>query len=159
MLLSIITTSSRNFNLCQIRPPPRVSMMESALDQHHHATMEGPPPGYFVADRMSEEEGDGGRPFACPEIGCDGFTFDTINECRAHEDDWHNPPYACSECSTCFAAKPALKRHFDSTGHYNWICQEKECTMKGVLFANRSEFVAHVLHWRSRTFISGRGAR
>ncbi|UKZ69806.1 uncharacterized protein TrAtP1_010811 [Trichoderma atroviride] len=40
---------------------------------------------------------------------------------------------------------PALKRHFKASGHYNWICQEQHCEMKGILFANRSEFVAHAL--------------
>ncbi|KAL6900439.1 hypothetical protein GGI43DRAFT_427510 [Trichoderma evansii] len=146
MFINNMYQKPRNFNFCQIRLLSRLPMMESALSQQPDATMEVPPPGYLVADCINKEEGDGGRPFACPEIGCDGFTFDTINECRAHEDDWHNPPYSCSECSMCFAARPALKRHFNSTGHYNWVCEEKECTMKGVLFANRSEFVAHVLH-------------
>lgn len=121
--------------------------MEGHLNQQQHdVTTETPPPGYLVADDINHNEGDGGRPFACPEIGCDGFTFDTINECRIHEDDWHNPLYSCSECSMCFAARPALKRHFKITGHYNWICQEQECNMKGILFANQSEFVAHALH-------------
>ncbi|KAK1237386.1 hypothetical protein MKX08_003011 [Trichoderma sp. CBMAI-0020] len=95
--------------------------------------------------RQGDKEGEGGRLFACPEIGCDGFTFDTIYECQIHAKDWHNPPYSCSECDANFAAMPALERHFKATGHYNWICQEDRCEMKGILFANRSEFVAHAL--------------
>lgn len=120
--------------------------MECPLDQHQQeATTEVPPPGYFVAGNIHDNEGDGGREFACPEIGCDGFTFDTIGECHIHVKDWHSPPYSCSECDASFAAMPALKRHFKNTGHYNWICQEERCEMKGILFANRSEFVAHAL--------------
>lgn len=120
--------------------------MENPTDQHQHeATTENPPPGYSVAVDIGDKEGEGGRLFACPEVGCDGFTFDTIYECQIHAKDWHSPPYSCSECDTNFAAMPALKRHFKSTGHYNWICQEERCEMKGILFSNRSEFVAHAL--------------
>ncbi|KAH8120890.1 hypothetical protein LI328DRAFT_152837 [Trichoderma asperelloides] len=119
--------------------------MDCVLRQQHNGTTEAAPPGYLVADDINDNEGDTGRLFACPEIGCDGFTFDTINECHIHLKDWHNPPYSCSECEANFAAMPALKRHFKNTGHYNWICQEEMCEMKGILFANRSEFVAHAL--------------
>ncbi|KAL7929898.1 hypothetical protein V8C35DRAFT_331028 [Trichoderma chlorosporum] len=100
-----------------------------------------PPIGYAVDALALEGEGD--QPFACPHLSCDGFTFETIQECRIHEDDWHNPPYFCSECDTSFAARPALKRHFKASGHFNWICLEENCDMKGILFANQSEFVAH----------------
>ncbi|KAM0517689.1 hypothetical protein ACHAPE_004662 [Trichoderma viride] len=120
--------------------------MENSIDQpQHEATTENPPPEYSVAADVDGKEGEGGRLFACPEIGCDGFTFDNIYECQIHVKDWHSPPYSCSECDASFAAMPALKRHFKSTGHYNWICQEDGCEMKGILFANRSEFVAHAL--------------
>lgn len=120
--------------------------MEDQRDQRQHeATTEIPLSGYSVAADIGDQEGEGDRLFACPEIGCDGFTFDTIHECQIHVTDWHSPPYSCSECDANFAAMPALKRHFRATGHYNWICHEDECEMKGILFANRSEFVAHAL--------------
>lgn len=120
--------------------------MEDPIDQHQHeATTENSPPGYLVTADIGDKEGEGDRLFACPEIGCDGFTFDTIHECQIHVKDWHSPPYSCSECDTSFAAMPALKRHFNATGHFNWICQEDRCEMKGILFSNRSEFVAHAL--------------
>jgi uncharacterized C2H2 Zn-finger protein len=120
--------------------------MEISIVQHQYEdTTENPPPGYSVAADIGDREGEGSRLFACPEIGCDGFTFDTIKECQIHARDWHSPPYSCSECDARFAAMPALKRHFKSTGHYNWICQEDQCELKGILFTNRSEFVAHVL--------------
>ncbi|KAL7921351.1 hypothetical protein ACQKWADRAFT_296238 [Trichoderma austrokoningii] len=118
--------------------------MERPLDQERREAM--PPAGYRVAaDVINDREGEGDRVFACPEVGCDGFTFDSVNECHIHAKDWHSPPYSCSECDARFAAMPALKRHFKSAGHYNWICQEDGCEMKGVLFANRSEFLAHAL--------------
>ncbi|PNP40030.1 hypothetical protein TGAMA5MH_07952 [Trichoderma gamsii] len=120
--------------------------MENSMDQPQHEAMtESLPSGYSVAADVDGKEGEGGRLFACPEIGCDGFTFDTIYECQIHVKDWHSPPYSCSECDASFAAMPALKRHFRNTGHYNWICQEDQCEMKGILFTNRSEFVAHAL--------------
>ncbi|KAL7955979.1 hypothetical protein V8C34DRAFT_326739 [Trichoderma compactum] len=106
--------------------------------------VEIPPTGYVVD--MPALEGEGDQPFACPHSSCDGFTFETIEECRIHEDDWHNPPYFCSECDSAFAARPALKRHFKASGHFNWICLEGKCDMKGTLFANQSEFVIHALN-------------
>jgi hypothetical protein len=120
--------------------------MECQPSHPDDATTEAPPPGYSVVDQIQEGEGEGGKLFACPEIGCDGFTFDTIQECRSHEEDWHSPPYFCSECEANFAAKPALKRHFKASGHFNWICLEEKCESKGTLFANQSEFVAHALN-------------
>ncbi|KAL7896180.1 hypothetical protein HDV63DRAFT_385084 [Trichoderma sp. SZMC 28014] len=120
--------------------------MEDPIDQHQHeATTEKSLSGYSVVAEIGDKEGEGDKLFACPEIGCDGFTFDTIHECQIHVKDWHSPPYSCSECDASFAAMPALKRHFRATGHYNWICQEDQCEMKGILFPNRSEFIAHAL--------------
>ncbi|RFU80653.1 hypothetical protein TARUN_1538 [Trichoderma arundinaceum] len=118
--------------------------MECEANEPSDAVAEIAPPGYPVIEKT--QEGEGGKPFACPHFGCDGFTFDTVEECRAHEDDWHSPPYLCSECDTSFAANSALKRHFKSSGHYNWICLEEVCEMKGILFANQSEFVNHALN-------------
>lgn len=114
------------------------------LAESTDAVVEIPPAGYIVAEATQEGEGD--KPFACPHTSCDGFTFETVQECQIHEDDWHSPPYFCSECDTSFAARPALKRHFKSSGHFNWICLEEKCEMKGILFANQSEFVAHALN-------------
>ncbi|KAM0249349.1 hypothetical protein ACHAQJ_009110 [Trichoderma viride] len=119
--------------------------MASQPRQQADVTAEAPP-GYLVLDQMQEGEGEGVKPFACPDITCDGFTFDTIQECRDHEEDWHSPPYLCSECEANFAAKPALKRHFKTSGHFNWICLEEQCELKGTLFANQSEFVAHAIN-------------
>ncbi|EHK49567.1 hypothetical protein TRIATDRAFT_280757 [Trichoderma atroviride IMI 206040] len=134
------------FDFRRIRRIFLESPMENSIDQHQHEAMtESPPPGYSVAADIGDKEGEGGRLFACTEIGCDGFTFDTVDECQIHVKDWHNPPYSCSECEANFAAMPALRRHFKASGHYNWICQEEQCEMKGILFANRSEFVAHAL--------------
>ncbi|UKZ58114.1 hypothetical protein TrVGV298_011979 [Trichoderma virens] len=97
-------------------------------------------------DSFADGEGEGNHSFACPHSSCDGFTFETIQECFLHEDDWHRPPYFCAECDTTFAARPALKRHFKASGHFNWICLEGKCDMKGTLFANQSEFVTHALN-------------
>ncbi|PTB63398.1 hypothetical protein BBK36DRAFT_1143883 [Trichoderma citrinoviride] len=102
------------------------------------------PDGYVVEGPMPEGEGD--KLFACPHQTCDGFTFETIEECRIHDDEWHNPPYCCSDCGANFAARPALKRHFKCSGHFNWICLEETCEMKGTLFANQAEFVSHALN-------------
>ncbi|KAL6854516.1 hypothetical protein J3F83DRAFT_770589 [Trichoderma novae-zelandiae] len=100
--------------------------------------------GYQLDGPMPEGEGD--ALFACPHLSCDGFTFESIQECQIHDDEWHSPPYACSDCGANFAARPALKRHFRSSGHFNWICHEEECELKGALFANQAEFVSHALN-------------
>ncbi|EGR46392.1 uncharacterized protein TRIREDRAFT_109908 [Trichoderma reesei QM6a] len=91
-------------------------------------------------------EGEGDKLFACPHLGCDGFTFETVEECQVHDEEWHSPPYLCSDCGANFAAKPALKRHLKISGHFNWVCIEEGCVMKGILFANQAEFVSHALN-------------
>lgn len=118
--------------------------MECEVSEQTDAFMDIPPAGYPTIE--NGHEGEGEKPFSCPHFGCDGFTFDTMQECRVHEEEWHNPPYLCSECEKSFAAKPALKRHFKNSGHFNWICIEEHCEMKGTLFANKSEFVTHALN-------------
>ncbi|KAL7808694.1 hypothetical protein V8C26DRAFT_412892 [Trichoderma gracile] len=111
---------------------PEHTPIEVALKDY---LLEGPTP-----------EGEGDKLFACPHLGCDGFTFETVQECQIHDEEWHNPPYTCSDCGTNFAAKPALKRHLKVTGHFNWVCVEENCVMKGILFANQAEFVSHALN-------------
>ncbi|KAL7788929.1 hypothetical protein V8C37DRAFT_418214 [Trichoderma ceciliae] len=118
--------------------------MECQVNEPNDTVAEVLAPGYPIVEHVQEGEGD--KPFACPHFSCDGFTFDTIQECRIHEEDWHNPPYFCSECEASFAARPALKRHFKSSGHFNWICLEENCSMKSTLFANQGEFVNHALN-------------
>ncbi|KAL7942885.1 hypothetical protein V8C42DRAFT_330652 [Trichoderma barbatum] len=118
--------------------------MEAIADNRTGAITEALPVGYLVDKPVLEGEGD--QPFACPHTSCDGFTFETIEECHIHEEDWHRPPYFCSECDKIFAAKPALERHFKASRHFNWICLEEKCDMKGILFANQSDFVAHALN-------------
>ncbi|KAL6821265.1 hypothetical protein V8C40DRAFT_280599 [Trichoderma camerunense] len=118
--------------------------MEISNNEATDLRVEIPPTGYLVDKPSLDGEGD--QPFACPHSSCDGFTFETVEECRIHEDDWHNPPYFCSECDSTFAARPALKRHFKASGHFNWICLEDKCNLKGTLFASQSEFVIHALN-------------
>ncbi|KAH6603256.1 hypothetical protein Trco_008031 [Trichoderma cornu-damae] len=113
--------------------------MERPVDQPKDAiASEAPPPGYEVVMEQALE-GEGCKPFACPRLSCDGFTFDTIQECQSHEEDWHNPPYLCSECDRSFAAKPALKRHFAMSGHFDWISS----TLYQQAFYSKGEFGRH----------------
>lgn len=60
---------------------------------------------------------EGNTPYSCPHGECDGFTFNTKEECAVHESDWHSPPYRCHVCNENFAARPALKRHLRASGH------------------------------------------
>ncbi|OAA71522.1 Zinc finger, C2H2 [Cordyceps fumosorosea ARSEF 2679] len=51
--------------------------------------------------------------FTCPrgETQCDGFVFASIEECQAHEHDWHAGPYRCLVCGQAFASGTRLRRH------------------------------------------------
>ncbi|KAM3429954.1 hypothetical protein MY4824_007937 [Beauveria thailandica] len=50
---------------------------------------------------------------ACPrgDTQCDGFAFDSIQDCMDHELDWHSGPYKCFICGRVFASGPRLRRH------------------------------------------------
>ncbi|KAM3511889.1 hypothetical protein MY11210_004430 [Beauveria gryllotalpidicola] len=50
---------------------------------------------------------------ACPrgDTQCDGFAFDSIQDCLDHERDWHSGPYKCFICGQTFASGPRLRRH------------------------------------------------
>lgn len=51
--------------------------------------------------------------FTCPrpDALCDGFTFASLDECLAHEQDWHTGPYTCLICGRTFPSAPRLRRH------------------------------------------------
>ncbi|KAM0664273.1 hypothetical protein MY8738_009618 [Beauveria namnaoensis] len=51
--------------------------------------------------------------FTCPrdDTQCDGFVFDSIQDCLDHERDWHSGPYKCFICGQIFASGPRLRRH------------------------------------------------
>lgn len=118
--------------------------MDDISDERAHTPSNAALKDYLVGGPLPEGEGD--KLFACPHLGCDGLTFETVQECQIHDDEWHNPPYACSDCGANFVAKPALKRHLRISGHFNWVCFEEDCVMKRILFANQAEFVAHALN-------------
>lgn len=71
---------------------------------------------------------------------CDGFAFDTIQECVQHEQDWHSGPYKCFICGQVFASGPRLRRH----GHYVDSEERREATEKAeVKRGNSSVAVYH----------------
>ncbi|TFA99803.1 hypothetical protein CCMA1212_008209 [Trichoderma ghanense] len=149
LLFTAITGSSFSLSCITLSLSPRqhIKMDEIADDVANHPART--PVDVALKDYLIEgpaPEGEGDKLFACPHLGCDGFTFETVYECQIHEEEWHKPPYFCSDCGANFAARTALKRHLKSTGHFNWVCCEETCVMKGILFANQAEFVSHALN-------------
>ncbi|KAK0392054.1 hypothetical protein NLU13_1552 [Sarocladium strictum] len=86
------------------------------------------PEGYDIGETDGQT-----KMYSCPHHGCDGMVFYTTEECKRHEEDWHNGPYICT-CKDVFAARPALQRHIRAAWHreYNrkpetFSCVEECC--------------------------------
>ncbi|EGX90714.1 hypothetical protein CCM_07134 [Cordyceps militaris CM01] len=85
-------------------------------DDNSDADTRGPR-SYSLEDyldlRIDNFTGDMRDTFTCPrgDTQCDGHTFSSIQECVAHEQDWHAGPYKCYICGRAFASGPRLRRH------------------------------------------------
>ena len=116
----------------------------STTNKLNAETLLEPPPGYLVW--TTPNDGEYGT-YTCPSYdGCDGIVCDNIEECYAHEKEWHSSPYSCAECSTSFAAYTALSRHIKASGHQQWVCHNAECELKGVTFDSHVSYYAHIIN-------------
>lgn len=115
--------------------------MSAFLDYETNMILE-PPPGYLVV--ASPNDGESGT-YACPYDGCDGVVCGSVDDCHAHDREWHAPPYSCAECGAGFAAYPALSRHIKASGHQRWACQNEDCASKGVEFDGHLSYHLHIM--------------
>lgn len=120
------------------------------------------PPGYFVVDSPNETEN---ATFSCPHIGCDGISFEDVDQSSQHEVDWHSGPYTCPECHSNFASRPALTRHFCASQHIRiWDCPHRGYELHGVGFDSQKALEQHLqsptFHGTSsdRSFTATQGA-
>ncbi|EJP67410.1 uncharacterized protein BBA_03984 [Beauveria bassiana ARSEF 2860] len=83
----------------------------------HDGEITGADRSYTIRDyfdiRIDELTGQLRNTVACPrgDTQCDGFVFDSIQDCLDHERDWHSGPYKCFICGQIFASGPRLRRH------------------------------------------------